>query len=308
MILFNYFKNLLKTFFTNISPNNSFLKDLKFNTYNALLNFKFSIKNCFNKPTKFKDTNVYSRYWNNANIHLRFALNYYDPIDLINSPIIKATACGFGKKNNDLREDEMIKNKFLYQTTKEITKKFTKVDFSSVFNWLDVYFSSLDSSIIGKDLSNKISELSILEIGAGLGMNAYLYPHYTRNPYYIYDLYEMNCVQKKIHSIFTDNLETNEINYISEIETLKNKEKNKYFIVSYWAFSEFPIQTRKLFEDIIKKSEFSIFLANEKFENISNHAYFENLSKNLNRHLKIVPYIHRNQPGFTKKHKFFIIY
>ena len=62
-------------------------------------------------------------------------------------------------------------------------------------------------------------------------MNAYLYPHYTRNPYYIYDLYEMNCVQKKIHSIFTDSLETNEINYISDIETLKNKERKLFEVV-----------------------------------------------------------------------------
>jgi hypothetical protein len=308
MSLFYYFKNLLKTFSSNISPNNSYLKDLIFNANTNFRNIKFSIKNCFNKPGEFKNINIYSRYWNNAIVHLRFALNYYEPIDLVNSPIIRATACGFGKKNNDLREEEMVKKKFLYKITKEICKKFKKIDFSSLFNWLDVYFGSLDSGVIGKDLSSKIKELSVLEIGAGLGMNAYLWPYYTKNTYHIYDLYEMNCLQKKIHSIFANNLKTNKINYTSDIEILKNKLKNKYFIVSYWAFSEFPMQTRKLFEDIIEKSKFSIFLANENFENVSNHAYFKNLSTNLNRYLKIVPYIHRNQPEFTKKHKFFIIY
>ena len=308
MNLFYYLKLLFKTFFSNISPNNSFLRDLKFNTIAALDNIKFSIRNCLNKPTRFEDKDVYSRYWNNASIHLRFALDYYKPIDLINSPIIKIAVSGFGEKNNDLREEEMVKNEFLYKIAKEINKKFKKVDFSSIFNWLDVYFSSLDSTIIGKDLSDKIKDLSILEIGAGLGMNAYLYPYYTTKPYYIYDLYEMNCVQKKIHSIFVDNLKTNTIDYLSDIEILNNKEVNKYFIVSYWAFSEFPLETRKLFEDTIKKSEFSIFLSNVEFENVNNLTYFENLSKNLNKSLKIVPWVHRNQPDYTKKHKFFIIY
>jgi hypothetical protein len=73
-------------------------------------------------------------------------------------------------------------------------------------------------------------------------------------------------------------------------------------------FSEFDIEDRTIFSEIIENSKFSIFLANSKFENVNNYDYFNNLSKKIKKNLLIVPFVKKYQENFTKNHNYYILY
>ena len=80
-----------------------------------------------------------------------------------------------------------------------------------------------------------------------------------------------------------------------------------YTVFSSYAFSEFPITIRKKFEELIKKSKLSIFLSNNKFENVDNNEYFSKVSERLQKNLVIKNFEYPSQDGYTKKHKYFIL-
>ena len=81
-----------------------------------------------------------------------------------------------------------------------------------------------------------------------------------------------------------------------------------YYIVSRYAFSEFPLNLRNEFEKIIKNSKFALFLSNVEFEKIKNVNYFQDLAKKINKKLTIKNFIYPEQDIFTKKHNFFILH
>jgi hypothetical protein len=152
-----------------------------------------------------------------------------------------------------------------------------------------------------------MKNLSVLEIGPGVGFNSLIYESFIKKEIYFYDFEEMIDIQKNILQNFS-NLK-NKINFFSNIDLLKKKIKNdNYFITSYWAFSEFDIEDRSNFSEIIEKSKFSIFLSNSKFEKINNHDYFNNLSKKINKKLLIFPFEKKYQENFTKSHNYYILY
>ena len=89
---------------------------------------------------------------------------------------------------------------------------------------------------------------------------------------------------------------------------MKEKLKNKnYFITSYWAFTEFNLEDRNKFLEVIKNAQFSMFLSNNEFENVDNELFFYELSKKVNKNLLVIPFKKKNQRGFTKRHNYYIL-
>lgn len=301
-----YFKYLFKTLLSNISTNKSILRVTKLGLKVFFVNLKYSIKN-FNKvPIKTYGKNPKSFFWKKALIHLRFINYFYERQYILKAPIIKIVAGGFLRDVNTNYYTKDLNNE-IKMISKKIIEEFKFLNFYSVYSYLETYFQSLNNGLVLFDDYKNMKNLSVLEIGPGVGFNSLIYESFIKKEIYFYDLEEMIDIQKNILQNFS-NLK-NKINFFSNIDLLKKKIKNdNYFITSYWAFSEFDIEDRSNFSEIIEKSKFSIFLSNSKFEKVNNHDYFNNLSKKINKKLLIVPFEKKYQENFTKSHNYYILY
>ena len=146
-----YFKYLIKTFLSNISPNKKFFEHTlcKFKSIN--LNFKYSIKNSYIKPSKiYKESKPNSVFWNNALFHLRFINYYYDRYNILRAPIIKIIAGGFLRDLVKININHYQKNNIIIEDiSRKIVSDFNYLKYNSVYDWLDQYYESL----INKDVS-----------------------------------------------------------------------------------------------------------------------------------------------------------
>ena len=61
-------------------------------------------------------------------------------------------------------------------------------------------------------------------------------------------------------------------------------------------------------EKVIENARFSLFLSNPNFEDVSNHVFFNDLSKKINKRLLVIPFEKNNQLSFTKAHNYYILY
>ena len=215
--------------------------------------------------------------------------------------IIFDPGIGFGK--NYQQNIDIITDK----ATNKIIKEFNYLNYNSVYDWLDTYNQSLKNEKITFESYKNIKDLSVLEIGPGIGFNSLIYESFTSKDIYFYDFKEFLDIQKKILKNF-DNL-LNKVNFFSDIDLLKDKLKDKdYFVTSYWAFSEFNMEDRKMFYKVIENAAFSLFLSNPNFEDVSNHVFFNDLSKKINKKLLVIPFEKNNQQIFTKAHNYYILY
>lgn len=303
-----YFKYLIKTFLSNISPNKSFLSTLYVNLKALILNFKYSIKNSYIKPSKiYEESKPNSVFWNNALFHLRFINYYYDRYNILRAPIIKIIAGGFLRDLSKININHYQKNNIIIEDiSRKIVSDFNYLKYNSVYDWLDQYYESLINKDVSFESYKNIKNLSVLEIGPGMGFNALIYEKVLDKEIYFFDFEEVLDIQKKI--LINFNELTKKINFFSDIKLLKEKLRNKnYFITSYWAFTEFNLEDRNKFLEVIKNAQFSMFLSNNEFENLNNELFFYELSKKVNKNLLVIPFKKKNQRGFTKRHNYYIL-
>ena len=300
-----YLQILVKTLLSNISPNKNLLSTLYLNFKSFIKNLGFSYKN-FNKIPKkiYKTTSSKSIFWTNALTHLRFINYFYNEKDILKAPIIEIVAGGFLRKNNNFSNTQ---SGLLNKIKKDIVKNYNFLNFNSVYNWLEIYYHGILKFEKAGYSKEKIKNLSILEIGPGIGFNALIYQKMSDKNIFFYDFEEVTDIQKKILNNFDNTIKN--ISFFNDANLLeKDLIDQEYFVISFWAFSEFNIEDRKKFEKIIKNSKFSIFLSNKNFENIENYNYFNELSKKTNKTIQVVPLKMNNQENFTKTHKYFILY
>jgi len=303
-----YFKYLIKTILSNISPNKSIFNVVVVCIRTFLLNLKYSFKNFYKLPSKiYSDDISKSSFWTNALTHLRFVNYFYDRKNILKAPIIKIVAGGFLRDLSNIDYKNQNIDIITDKAANKIIKEFNYLNYNSVYDWLDTYNQSLKNEKITFESYKNIKDLSVLEIGPGIGFNSLIYESFTSKDIYFYDFKEFLDIQKKILKNF-DNL-LDKVNFFSDIDLLKEKLKDKdYFVTSYWAFSEFNMEDRKMFYKVIENASFSLFLSNPNFEDVSNHVFFNDLSKKINKKLLVIPFEKKNQPGFTKAHNYYILY
>ena len=68
---------------------------------------------------------------------------------------------------------------------------------------------------------------------------------------------------------------------------ISGKEKNIDLFIANWSLSETPISFRKKMINNIRKSKFILISFQEKFEDIDNLKYFQNIRKQLKNTFKI---------------------
>ena len=95
--------------------------------------------------------------------------------------------------------------------------------------------------------------------------------------YTIYDMYEVNLLQYYYLSMNNHNPKLNstknKINLINKLHVL-NKLKNNSLVIANWSLSEFPLEFRKKFFNIIKNSKYVIISFQKNFEKIDNYNFF----------------------------------
>ena len=303
--IYNYFKLYLFTIFSNISPNRNIKSYFIIFLKSAFYNLKYSFKNIL-KPSNdinFKFTK--GKYWDRCTNHLNFIDKYVDINQICNVPVLQMTVASFSLGLNKTLENNFFSNNKLIEYSKVISNIFNTVNYKNILYWFGTIYYIFTSDIISKTDKEFIKNSHVLEIGPGLGLNSLIYSDLNPKEIFYFDLTAMLRIQKKIEIKIKKNNYLNEIIYVDELErALLSRD---YYIFSRYAFSEFPINLRNKFEDIIKNSKFSLFISNLKFENIDNEIYFKNLAEKLNKNLTIKEYYYPEQDNYTKKHKYFIL-
>ena len=305
-LTFAYLFFLSKVSFVNISPNRNATSVILVFLYSFLLNLFYSYKNIL-IPKKFNQTckKTGSSYWDRAGKHLRFLITYYSVKDYFCSPIIKLTASSNHNKLN-VSKDFLIKNKIFINFAKILTENFSNINYNAVIRNLSVYKGIYSIKFIKKKLKKNFS---CLEIGPGMGLNSFYYSTLNKNPIFFFDTPEMSFIQRKIYSCLLDKSRLNKVYFENNLKILNNKIYTKrYYISAFWSFSEFSLQTRIKFNNLIKKSQFSLFCFNENFEGIDNKKYFSELATNIGKKIKFFALKYYKMPKYATIHRICLIY
>ena len=301
-----YIASLAKASFANISTYGGKIVIIKLFLYSLFINFSKSYKNIL-KPEKFNQTyyKIGSPYWENVRKHLRFVVSYYSLKDYFCSPAIRIV-CSTNHQKLNVSKDFLLKNKIFANFAKIFCKNFSKTNYNAVIRNLSVCKNIYSIKFIKKKITKN---LSCCEIGPGAGLNAFFYSTLNKNSIFFFDIPEMTFIQSKIYSFLSNKLRLNKVYFESNLKNLENKiYTKKYYISAFWSFSEFSVESRSKFKNLIKKSQFSLFCFNENFENVDNKKYFSELAGDIEKKIKFFPLRYYKMPKYAKKHKLCLIF
>ena len=306
--LFEFFRLYFFTIFSNISPNRNIKSYVIIFLKSAFYNLKYSYKNIFEPSNDIKFKFSKGSYWSRCINHLNFIEKYFDTHQIYKAPVLQLTVQNFSSRFNKKLENNFFSNNRLIDYSKFLSNIFSNVNNKSMLYWFGSFYYTFTSDTISNNDKEFIKNSHVLEIGPGLGLNSLFYSDFNSKQIFYFDLSAMLRIQKKIEKKIKKTHNLNEIIYIDNVAELeKALEHKEYYIVSRYAFSEFPINLRDKFENLIKKSRLSIFLSNVEFENVKNEKYFQDLAKKIEKNLVVKDYYYPEQDRFTKKHKYFIL-
>jgi len=170
-------------------------------------------------------------------------------------------------------------------------------------------------SILQSEFNIDLKEIKkVFEFGSGYGCMARIFSKISKDiKYTCFDTQYVNLLQYYYLKHCNLNVGfSNKSNFLltSNLEKIKHiSYSSKYLFIANWSLSETPILFRAKFDSLVKKSEIILISFQEKFEDIDNLKYFNNLklklSKNFN--IKIVKNKFYNGNILNKqKHYFFV--
>ena len=283
------------------------------------LNLYYALKNINNDEKKLKqsDNSKITEMWSKYNSYIEFQQKYYSKKDYLFGPAIKAVTGGFHKKiKNRLKYN--IKNNNQKNIVKNICLKleasFSSISYDQWYDNLSINFAFLDYFRENKtDLYSKIKNINVVEFGPGTGIDSLLYQSISNQSCALYDLPQMQNIQKFLHKeYFADDIKKlNNFHYFSDLNELeKFLSGRKFCFISKWAFSETSMPLRLDFEKLLKQSEFALFVSNTFMSGVDNEKYFYDLSKRMTSYDYLTTHLHDidNLPNFMKKHKVHLFY
>lgn len=307
--LTEFTKLYLFTVFSNISPNRKIKYFLYFFFKTAYYNLKYSYKNIFIPSNEFKFKFTKGNYWNRCINHLNFVGKYFDINKIHKAIVIENTVQNFTSQSDKNLNNDFFYNKNLINYSKYLTKFFKDVKYNNMLYWYGKCYHSFISNILSSKQIEITKNSHVLEIGPGLGLNSLFYSDFNSRDIYFFDLNSMILIQKKIENEIKKTKKLNNIIYNHDVSSLeKSLASKQFYIFSKHAFSEFPINLREKFENLVRLSKFSLFLSNTFFENVENEKYFKNLSYKINKKLTVKDFVYPNQDKFSKTHKYFIFH
>lgn len=307
--LFVYIKYFFFTLGSNISPN----KNIKYYIFillkSSFTNIKYSYKNIFNPLNDIKFEFSKGSYWDRCVNHLNFVGKYFNTSQIHNAVVLQMTVHALATKSNKNLTDKYFTNNNLNNYSNFLSNIFENINDKKMLFWYGSFYHTFVSDVLSLDQKRCTENSHVLEIGPGLGLNSLIYSDFNSKEIYYFDLSSMILIQKNIEQKIKTLKKINEIIYNDDATILEKSLSTKdFYIISRYAFSEFPLNIRSKFEKLIKMSKFSLFLSNEIFENVDNKKYFKDLTNKIGKKLLIKDYYYPEQDRFTKKHKYFIIY
>ena len=149
-------------------------------------------------------------------------------------------------------------------------------------------------SVLSNELNIKLSQIGkIFEFGGGYGCMARIFSKINQKiKYTCFDTHYVNLLQYyylKHNNLDVGFSEKNNYTLISNLRKIKNNYKTnlKNLFIANWSLSETPINFRKNFLTIIKQSDFILISFQEKFEDINNLKYFNQLKSKISNKYRI---------------------
>ena len=149
-------------------------------------------------------------------------------------------------------------------------------------------------NILSRELNIDLTDIKkVFEFGGGYGCMARIFSKLNKKiKYTCFDTHYVNLLQ--FYYLKHNNLDvgfSKKNNFFLNSNLKKVKEiqepKLKSLFIANWSLSETPIKFRKNFISIIKKNEFILICFQEKFEDIDNLKYFNNLRYKLSKKFEI---------------------
>ena len=171
-------------------------------------------------------------------------------------------------------------------------------------------------SILKKNTNIKLKKINnVFEFGGGYGCMARIFSKVNNKiKYTCFDTFYVNLLQ--FYYLACNNLNVGfkkENNFFLSSNYKQTKQYHKknsnYLFIANWSISETPLQFRKNFEEIIKKSKYILIGFQESFENINNLKYFSNLKRKISNKFEIKIIKNNFYKGNliqTQKHYYFL--
>ena len=148
-------------------------------------------------------------------------------------------------------------------------------------------------SILSKELGIDLTKIRVVfEFGAGYGCMAQIFSKINQKiNYTCFDTHYVNLLQ--YYYLKHSNLDVgfsikNNYSLISNLKKIKNyQKKSMTLFIANWSLSETPLNFRKKFIPIMIKNRFILISFQEKFEDIDNLKYFNNLKSEISDRYKI---------------------
>ena len=148
-------------------------------------------------------------------------------------------------------------------------------------------------SILSKKLDVDLTKIrAVFEFGAGYGCMAQIFSKINQKiNYTCFDTHYVNLLQ--YYYLKHSNLDVgfsikNNYSLISNLKKIKNyQKKSMTLFIANWSLSETPLNFRKKFIPIMIKNRFILISFQEKFEDIDNLKYFNNLKSEISDRYKI---------------------
>ena len=149
-------------------------------------------------------------------------------------------------------------------------------------------------SILSKKLDVDLTKIrAVFEFGAGYGCMAQIFSKINQKiNYTCFDTHYVNLLQ--YYYLKHSNLDVgfsikNNYSLISNLKKIKNyqQKKSMNLFIANWSLSETPLNFRKKFIPIMIKNHFILISFQEKFEDIDNLEYFNNLKSEISDKYKI---------------------
>jgi len=253
------------------------------------------------KPRKIPISHLESYIWNQMNKMLRFNIKYLTLPGIVRSPILETvTSPHLFRYKIDL-ELESNTNRI---KAAQIYSRIFDIDEKNFYNGLNYYLIIL-CKLFDRTNFNNLDEYNILEIGPGLGILD-LFFHLEGAKLYSFETEEMRFLQslisKKIKMFDASS------NFIFNDYSLV---KEPFGVVSFFAFTEMDLITRKSLMSTITRADWVVMVSNYSFEGIDNFDYLENIFSDkfeLVNRFKIEQLGILDMPNFAKQHEAFLFH
>lgn len=127
-----------------------------------------------------------------------------------------------------------------------------------------------------------------------------------------YDLPGMLSLQKNIRNFLVaeeGNEEMfNNIKYTSNFEEILTLLSDyEYRVLTYWAFTEFPLEEREKFKKVFQGVKYIIIVSNPLFDDVDNFYYIQNLAKRIKKNIYETHVENSANLNHVKNHKAFLL-